>query len=198
MRAQAHTLESIIASLLLLTSIVFALQMTAVTPLSASTSSQHIENQQQGSAEGVLSQAAANGSLRRAVLYWNSSNNEYHDTSDERYYTSNPPPNAFGELLSEAFGSRGIAYNVRVHWRKPGGADGSQLMVYQGAPSDNAVATSRTIVLSDGAQVLNSTMEADGVVNSSSFYMPDGADRDGSSDSAVYNVVEVEVIVWRI
>ncbi len=67
MRAQAHTLEAIVSGMLLLASLVFALQMTAVTPLSASTSSQHIENQQQAIGHGVLASAVAEGALKPAV-----------------------------------------------------------------------------------------------------------------------------------
>lgn len=99
MRAQVHTLESIVAGLLLMASVVFALQMTAVTPLSASTSSQHIENQQQASAEGVLAAAAESGALRRAVLYWDEQEGTFNGTTDGTAYTVNAPPNDFGTML---------------------------------------------------------------------------------------------------
>ena len=67
-RGQAYTLEAIIASVLLISSLVFALQVTVVTPLSASTSNQHIENQQRASAAGVLTAAQETGALKDAVL----------------------------------------------------------------------------------------------------------------------------------
>ena len=72
-RGQIYTLEAVIAAVLLVSSLVFALQVTAVTPLSASTSNQHIENQQRASASGVLTAAEEAGILQDAVLFWNDS-----------------------------------------------------------------------------------------------------------------------------
>jgi hypothetical protein len=190
MRGQVHTLEAIVAALLLLTSVVFALQMTAVTPLSASTSSQHIENQQQASVEGVLASAAENGSLERSILYWNESG--FLNTTTERYYTRNAPPNEFGNSLERQFGSRGIAYNVEVHYKTELGNIKSQQMVYRGAPSDNAVTSSRTVVLTDDTRLYNHT-GARPDTNLTESYMDDIA-----PDGPVYNVVRVEVTVWRI
>ncbi|MFB6178314.1 MAG: hypothetical protein ABEI77_01160 [Halorientalis sp.] len=193
MRGQVHTLEAIVGALLLLTSVVFALQMTAVTPLSASTSSQHIENQQQASIEGVLASAAQSGALRRAVLYWNESRGTFQNTSSEQFYTARTPPNEFGQLLERQFGSRGIAYNVRVKYRTASGNVGEQLMVNQGEPSDNAVTSARTLVLPDDARLYNES----GVRPETSIrdsYMSN----DIAEGSPVYNVVRVEVTVWRI
>lgn len=56
-QSQLHVLEAIIASTLILGVIIFALQATAVTPLTVSTSDQHIETQQQKIADGVLTTA---------------------------------------------------------------------------------------------------------------------------------------------
>ena len=193
MRAQVHTLEAIVAALLLLTSVVFALQMTAVTPLSASTSSQHIENQQQASAEGVLASAVESGALRRAVLYWNETGERFHNTSSETFYTVNAPPNEFGGMLERQFGDRGIAYNVRVYYRTASGNVGEQLMVNQGEPSDNAVMSARTVVLTDDARLYNETGVRPGTTVRDSYMSNDAAE-----NSPVYTVARVEVIVWRI
>jgi len=57
-RAQAHTLEAFAAAILLVAALTFALQATAVTPLSASTSNQHIENQQRAVATDLLATSA--------------------------------------------------------------------------------------------------------------------------------------------
>nr|WP_267163201.1 hypothetical protein [Halovenus salina] len=81
-RGQALTLEAVVGAILMLAAIGFALQMTAVTPLSASTSSQHIENQLQSTSEGVLDTAADTGALREAVLYWNETTGEFHGNAD--------------------------------------------------------------------------------------------------------------------
>jgi len=194
MRAQVHTLEAIVAALLMVTSILFALQITAVTPLSASTSSQHIENQQQAGVEGVLSGAAENDELRPALLFWNDSSGQFHNTSSDDFYTSRAPPNAFGERLDRAFGQQGIGYNVYVIYETAGGGRRVQEMVYQGEPSDNAVRAGRTVTITDDSTLYDhENQETDIPVNASNFYAPDV-----SPDSATYSVLRVEVVVWRI
>jgi len=192
-RGQAHTLEGIIAGFLVLSAIAFALQVTAVTPLSASTSSQHIQNQQRAAAAGVLASAAESGALERSVLYWNESGPRFHDGTIRHGYVSTPPTE-FGQLLDATFERRGIAYNVQVSYSVAGGNYRHTEMVHQGVPSDSAVRASRTLTLTDDDRLL----DADGtpsdttVANSTSFYAPD------VGDGGLYNVVRVEVIVWRI
>ena len=192
-RGQVHALEAVVGGLLLLTSVAFALQITAVTPLSASTSSQHIENQQQSSAEGVLAGAAANGEIERAILAWNESDESFYNTTSRQYYTSRAPPNAFGERLERAFGQNGIAYNVYLTYNASG-SSATKRMVYRGAPSDNAVRTSRSVVLTDDDHLYNHTGgQRPKQLKGSKFYA-----EDVSPGSSVYNVVRVEVVVWRI
>ena len=193
-RGQVHTLEGVVAAMLLLTSVIFALQMTSVTPLSASTSSQHVENQQHASAEGVLATAAETGALRRAVLYWNPAKNRFHDANQGRYYTSAPPDNDLGKMLERAFGTRGIAFNVYVTFQAGDGqATQRQRMIYVGEPSDNAVRASRTVVLSNDARIHDVDGEPTGDrVIDAAFYAPD------VTQGSVYNSLRVEVVVWRI
>jgi hypothetical protein len=193
-RGQVHTLEGVVAAVLILASVVFALQMTSVTPLSASTSSQHIENQQQATAEGVLASAADSGALKRAVLFWDETNNSFHDARDGRFYTRKAPPNELGHLLDRAFGARGIAYNVWASYQAgDGNATRRQEIVFVGAPSDNAVETTRTVVLTDDDRLVHETGKVNGSrLSQADFYTPDIA------SGSVYNVVSVEVVVWRI
>jgi len=189
MRGQAHTLEGTIASLLLLLSLLVALQATAVTPLTASTSSQHIENQLANSARGVLSATEADGELKPAVLYWNETNSSFHNSSSSGFYANEPPDNTFGRMLNETFGSRGIAYNVYLAYN---GSENQVRYVYRGQPSDNAISVSRTVVLFDSDRLRTATGKPNRTVgNASSFYAPDVGQN-------VYNVVTVRVVVWRI
>jgi hypothetical protein len=191
-RAQIHTLEAVVGSLLLVASIAFAMQMTAVTPLSASTSSQHIENQLQSSAEGVLSGAAAAGEIQPATLAWDPKNDSFLATSGDTFYTSQAPPNAFGDRLERAFSDRGIAYNVYVDYSNGGGII-SKRMVYRGEPSDNAVRAAKTVVLTDDDRLRDESMNPTNSLNGSNLYAPDIA-----GPSGTYNVLKVEVVVWRI
>ncbi|MFC7226276.1 hypothetical protein N0B31_02590 [Salinirubellus salinus] len=192
-RGQAHTLEALAGSLLLVGALVFALQVTAVTPLSASTSSQHIENQQQATAAGVLSAAVEEGTLRDAVLYWNDGSDpqRFHDAVGQRYYVDRAPPNGLGTLLDRAFASRAIVYNVYVHYEEDGRRK-PQRMVYRGEPSDNAVSTSVTLTLYDDDVLRNDDGDPTTTsLSSADFYAPD------AHAGGVYNVLEVEVVAWR-
>lgn len=207
-RGQAHTLESVVGAVILLTAIAFALQVTIVTPLSASTSSQHIESQQRSVAQGVLANAADSGALQEAVLYWNDTAGSYHNTPVQRFYTNDPPDNRFGNMLDRAFSQEGIAYNVRVYYQA-GNASGSgrtgineKLMISQGTPSDNAVAATRTIAIRNDDHLVdeNGSLNETTVREANNFYIRNAhTDASGASDgNGLYNVVQVEVIAWRI
>ncbi|WP_338728235.1 hypothetical protein [Haladaptatus sp. DJG-WS-42] len=199
MRAQAHTLEGIIASFLLITGLVFALQATAVTPLSASTSSQHIENQERAIATGVLASALENESLHVAPLYWNNSTYKFHDTTSRQYYVDNlPSALTFGNMLERTFGDSGIAFNVNLVHLTTSGDERTRQLVYRGVPSDNAVTATRLVTIYDDDVLY----DADGnptdytvseAATKDEFYMTDAA-----PDSAVFNVVKIEVVVWRM
>ena len=189
-RGQVHTLEAIVAGLLLTSSIVFALQMTAVTPLSASTSSQHIENQQEASAAGVLATAARNDSLRETVLYWNSTESRFHGATVNGFYTRKLPTE-LGRRLQQTFGDRGIAYNVYVTYYKSGRPQRKPIL-YRGEPTDNAVSAGKTVVIANDTRLLHENMTRGPRINSSNFY----ADKNGAGP--VFDVVRVEVVVWRI
>jgi len=195
MRGQAHTLEAVVASLLLLASLIFALQMTAVTPLSASTSSQHIENQQQATGSGVLAAAAETGSLKTAVLYWNNSTERFHNTNEDLgYYTSGPPDNELGDMLQRSFDKRGIAYNVYLRFQNSDGEPITRRYVYSGVPSDNAVTATHTVVLTDDDHLYDENERRTNTTVTDENVTYPISDTGGT----VYNVVRVEVIAWRI
>ncbi|WP_129115090.1 DUF7288 family protein [Halegenticoccus tardaugens] len=196
-RAQAHTVEAFVAALLLVGGLLFAMQSTAVTPLSASTSNQHIENQQRESASSLLATADERGDLREAVLYWNPDDERFTNASEEGYYADGGPPNRFGEALDAAFADRQIAFNVHVLYHRPDGSVSSKRMVYMGSSSDNAVSAARTVALTDDSRLSSSasdaTLEAIEDDEDEEFYADD-ADADGK----LYNLVEVRLTVWRM
>lgn len=134
-RGQAHTLEAFVAALLLVGGVIFALQATAVTPLSASTSNQHIENELRTDANDLLAVTAANGDLERAVLECDPGNAT----------TRGGPANGFGAALNETFVDRGVAVSVRVIYRNDSGVTFVDPMVDMGDPSDSAVTSSRPV-----------------------------------------------------
>lgn len=193
MRGQAHTLEAVIGGLILLAAVGFAMQMTAVTPLSASTSSQHIENQQQATAQGILAAAASEDGLERTMLYWDNRTGNFHGASEVGYYTGAVPNTSFGEMLERSYGDAGVAYNVYLIFPSESGDRIRKRLMYQGVPSDNAVAASRTVVITDRDRLVDAdgSRNATTVTEASSYFADDVGD-------AVFTVVEVEVVAWRV
>lgn len=197
MRAQAHTLEAVAAGMIVLASVVFALQVTAVTPLSASTASQHIENQQQSSAAGVLDAARERGALGPAVRYWSELNGSLHGSSGGGYTTDEEVRRTtLGRMLFDTFDTRGIAFNIYFSYTTDAGTFVRERFVYSGQPSDNAVTASRPVALYDDDPLYDANETAtDTTVNESATYQslipPD-------SSSGLYNVVRVEVVLWRM
>jgi len=192
-RAQAHTLEAITAALILISSLVFALQVTAVTPLTGSTSSQHIENQQAAVAEGILASAAENGTLESTLLYWNESADNWHNASGDGY-VEGPPETAFGDTLEEMFLDRGIVFDLTLYYVDDDGDRRSEPIVDLGDPSDHASTARRTVTLADDDPLREPDESASSTTLSNASYLVPDAD----PEQTLYSVVEVELVVWRM
>lgn len=194
-RAQAHTLEAFAAALVLVSGVAFALQVTAVTPLTGSASSQHVEHQQAETARGLLAAEAENGTLRPTLLYWNDSSRRFHGATDEGRYPGGDPPIPLGDALNRTFYVRGIAFNLNVYYVEDGDRARREI-VHFGEPSDHAAVARRTVTLTDadrlrgadGAPTATTLAEAN-----ESYFAPDVA-----PDGGLYNVVLIEVVVWRM
>lgn len=195
-RAQAFTIESVAATLLLLGTVVFLTQSTVVGPLTASTSSQQIAEQQRGVAAGMLDAAVRDGLVVPTLLYWDDLNETFHDGDAERYYVGRAPPTAFGALLNETFDEREVTYNVYVRYVDERGEPQRYPVVEQGSPSDDAVRVTRIVTLYDDDVLRDRTGNETNVTLgevADVFYLPDAA-----PGSPVYNVVRVEVTVWPV
>lgn len=198
-RGQSYVLEALGASVIVLAAVVFAIQATAVTPLSVSTASQHVENQERLQAETMLDSAARNGTLRAGLLYWNPENETFVDATQQWYVGDipDPPPNEFLAMLDRVFSDAQIATNVYVTYSTTDGT-GRQRLLYQGVPSDNAVSAGRTVVLYDRDNFADGTGFENQTLNDTStpgfdFYAPNV-----DPNSPVYNVMEVRIVVWRM
>lgn len=194
-RGQAHTLEGVTAALLVVTSIVLALQMTAVTPLTASTANQHIETQERAVAHGVLT-TVGSSALRESTLHWNASSARFAGSGERGFYVGSGPTSdlALLDRLNETFAGTGIAYNVRFVYLGANGEDRrTRRFVYNGEPTENAVSASRPVTLYDGDRVAASGGASAAAVGDATYFAPDAA-----PNSTVYNVVDVEVVVWRM
>ncbi|ESS07056.1 MAG: hypothetical protein A07HB70_00615 [uncultured archaeon A07HB70] len=200
-RGQAYTLEAVVAGTILLATLVFASQAAAVTPLTASTSSQHIENQERAVAEGTLASATENESLVSTLLFYNVSEDTYYETDFNQQYAE-APPTRFGDTLESVFRDRGVAFNVQLSYLVGGEERNQRRLVYMGAPTDSAVSASRVVTLYDTDEVTEPNGSVEGSTGRTlanvtstggdSFYIDD------VSQGPVYNLVEVEVTVWRM
>ncbi|APE95726.1 DUF7288 family protein [Halodesulfurarchaeum formicicum] len=194
-RGQAHALEGIAAALLVLASLTFALQVTAVTPLTASTASQHLQTQGSGVANGVLVTADEADELKETVLYWNESASppRFYDAGTGETYAG-PPPTAFGDRLVATLGETGMVYNVNLRYLSSTGDQRVRTLVDQGNPSDQAVTASRTVVLYDDDQL----RAADGSRTDRTVSETSGYFAHDTAPGPLYNVIRVEVVVWRV
>ena len=208
-RAQAHTLEAFAAAILLVAGLTFALQATAVTPLSASTSNQHIENQQRAVASDLLATSAENGDLQAAILRWNPENETFASSPpavDGDGYTRAGGPNGFeaalggfGGTLNRTFIDRRIAVNVELrHYNTTARTERKTTsLIDMGTPSDNAVAATRTLALASDANLTapgyeNSTLGGVADETDSEFYAAD------TGSGRLFAYVEVRIVVWRM
>lgn len=200
-KGQIHTLEAVAAAVLILTGVLFAQSVTTVTPMTASTASQHSENQQGEIVKGFTTTVNQNDTLKDTILYWNNSDEEYHNTSnDVIYYIVDTPESEFGQKAAENFIDRGLGLRVDLIYYQEDNDGNLELettpyMDY-GTPSNHAYTTTTTVPLYDSDVLINqdrsesSTQLSDG---SSTFYM-----EDIDPDSNLYNVVKVKITIWRI
>lgn len=189
MRGQAHTLEGVAAALVVVLAVAFTLQATAVTPLTASTASQHIETQHEQAAAGLLETASDDGSLSETLRYWNDSRAAFRNAGRRGFYVGSTPNTSFGRDLGETFGERAVAYNLNAYYVDGNGDRRLRRVVYNGKPSADAVAATRLVTLYDDQRVTG----ADGgpTLENASYFGPDDPGR-------AYGIVEVEVVVWRM
>ena len=195
-RGQAHTLEAFTAALLLVTGLIFATQATAVTPLSASTSNQHVENQAAIAAQDVLSTAGESGDLKAALLYYDGGG--FVNASDDGTYTGVPPEShPLHDSLAEAFGDRQIAFDIDVYYPEDGGNETDHVtMVDMGSPSDNAAtATARVTLYGDDRFGDTAQTEVLAENGSASYFAPPV---DGERPAVLYTVVEVRITAWQM
>ncbi|WP_328767166.1 DUF7288 family protein [Haloarcula nitratireducens] len=186
-------MEAFTAALLVLGAVLFTLQATAITPLTASTSNERVENQQRTLAKDLLTTTDANGALRDAAVFWDTNTGQFDGAPDVGFYASGGPPNQFGTALNETFRAKRIAFNVYVSYQEPDGSSSRETMVYMGTPSNHAVVATHTVPLFDDTQLTASgatqTLEA----ANASFYAEDVA-----PNSPLYTVTEVRLVVWQM
>ncbi|SNR51132.1 DUF7288 family protein [Halorubrum vacuolatum] len=202
-RGQAHTLEAFVAALLLVTGLIFATQATAVTPLSASTSNQHVENQGEIAAADLLATTKERGDLKQGLLAWNESDREFTGATNADHYSGLMPQDEhpLSDPLDEAFDSRQVAFNIDVYGpAEPGETRERQRLVNMGEPSDNAAtAATRVTLYTDDRLFDPDGDDLDGAYNGTPLGESDAFFIEGEEDGQLlYAVVEVRITVWQL
>lgn len=193
-RGQVFTLEAFIAALLVLSSVAFALSVTAATPLSASTASQHVETQQAAVGGGLLGAAQATDLIRPTLLGWDDGIGQFHGAADRGFHRTCAFGTDFGRLLEASLQDHGIACNVGLSHLTVTGEVRHDRLVYLGEPSANAVRVRTSVVLYDDDILIDAagSPTTTRLVDAQTFYAADAAPTD-----RLYNVIVVEVSLWR-
>ncbi len=195
-KAQLHTLEAVIASMMVVGIIIFTVQATSLTPLTASTANSHIEAQLQTIGQDMMnalsySPYGHSSDLKNDILNWDGdsyvwSGAEYRATGNQSHSLEN---SSLAESLDMIAVRRGIAHNVHFTWVNEDGIVLSRRYIYNGDPSNNAVVISKMIHLCE-AEIGNATefRERTGIPS---------ADPDTPSTD-FYNIVNVKMTLWRM
>jgi hypothetical protein len=209
-RGQAFTLEGFVASIVLLSAVLFALQATVITPTSGGQVSESTRGQLSTEASDLMDALADDPetNFANAIRRWDATGQVFDGAVDDSsgYGSEGPPPELFDEAFEETFTERGYTYNLVFHYRGGNVSDlndggGTLALVYRGPPAPDAVSVSQTVTLFDNTtldQEVNNddrqlweydTDPSDG--DDGYFPIPDAAPR-----SPLYNVVEVRLTVW--
>ncbi|TGC07302.1 DUF7288 family protein [Methanolobus halotolerans] len=197
--AQLHTLEALMALLLIIGVIVFTVQATSLTPLTSSTANAHIEAQLQILGQDILNsldyaEYGQDSPLKKDILDWNGAqytwnSTEYHANTNRVVNSSEIMLNSSTATILESIAiKKGIAHNLEITWIEKSGTSRSMPYIYNGEPSDNAVIVTKRVLLSDS--------DFPGT-NSSDFRSNTGiVDADDTTD--FYNLIDVKLTMWRM
>ncbi|WP_255170023.1 DUF7288 family protein [Natrononativus amylolyticus] len=209
-RGQAYTLEGFIGAIIVLMAVLFALQAVVITPTTGGAVDRSSQAQTQQEVQDALIVTENEGELSQLVRYWNAS----EDPEEQEFYRSNAPAETtaytadrfsdedvleerslLGNILEERFGERGQNYNVElVYQDSDGEAEDDLYLVYQGSPSSTAVTASYTVTLYE-YQDFRTPDHSGSLENADEFNYPI-PNEPTEDDGAIYNVVEVRVVVW--
>jgi hypothetical protein len=191
--AQMHTLEAVMAALIMVGVIVFAVEATSLTPLTSSTANAHIEAQMQTMGQDMLNALSYapyghTSALKSDVTNWDGKEYVWNGTAYESRASGNLTltNSSLVDMFTFVTTPRGIAHNVHFAWINEDGVSISRPYIYNGDPSDNAVIISKKVTLSDYE-----------VANVSSF-AANTAIPDIDNSTGFYNIVNVKMTLWRM
>jgi len=213
-RGQAFTLEGIISAVIVLTALLYALQAVVITPTTGGTVDQGVRSELQRQADDILSIAGGDddGRMSELTRNWSQSRRTFYGAVNPNIGFGNQRlPGEFGTLLNETFDSRDRQYNVVMRYLPKNASKGIQqtAIAARGTPSDSSVTATYRVTLYDNMTLTSPTagsaelwqydtcptVNGDDCPDSESYqsgYYP----VPNAVDGAVYNVVEIRVIVW--
>lgn len=207
-RGQAYTLEGLVASVAVLTAVLYGLQVVDLGPWTSEATAETTELETQ--AEDVLDMAAEEGSLSRVVRCYPVGKDSFGGGDpgnlSRRTYLE--------RLLNQTFDEQDRDYNVYVAYWTDDGRERVTVSTNRSdagsgfvSPSDAAAVASRTVTVYDTEPLLanRSGRDCDGRaappgsgsiadyndVPGQQFYMEETA-----PDSTLYTVAEVRLVVW--
>lgn len=197
-KGQIHTIEGFTAAFILILAMMYGVQSIAITPTSSSTASQEVELNNYKLTDDILASSNANGELREALLYWNTSSESFEDTGPEDGHyrgtsssglMGNPVPENLGlhETLNKTLTQRGIAYNIDLRC-----GESQERYAENGQASNHAVTATTTVVLHEHDRIHYDGGEQR--LDDADNFVCDNV----SDDSSVYSVIEVRLTAWRM
>lgn len=191
-KGQMHTLEGAMASIIMLVVVVFVVQGTTLTPLSSSSTNQHVQLELENFGSDLLSSLdytknpLSNSSLKNSILAWNGleyvwDGSRYVDV--ENYDTTMDTD--LTKALNFTLNRWGVAYNIEIVYVDNNGMT-TKAMIWNGNPSDNSICVSKMIALHD-VDIIGRPQFKSGTM------IPD---LDPESD--FYNLVDVRLTLWRM
>jgi len=193
-RAQAFTLEGFIASVVVLTAILLALQALVLTPTTGGQVDAEVRDNLGTQASDILVLSAHNGS-RDLSHHLRQFSNESRGTwvgdsqSLARGYGDDQPLSpertVLGDALNRTFKQRGFSYNVRLEYlsaTEPNETD-TVPMVFRGVPTEESVSVTYTVVLYDSETLtVPASEDADCANKRIEEIVAGGPDFNGSGD----------------
>lgn len=193
-RGQIYTIEGTVAAILLLVAVFFALQATAATPTSGA--GEEVTAKQAVAEDALVAiDNAENESLSYLVRYWVPK----IETEDGRtigpgfeagvYENTSVKP-----ILGSTFTNRSFEYNLYVdYYNETTEKIETEPIRVAGQPDDSAVTATRSVALFDDDELTGPANETGYTVSDeeADFYVDDA-----ETDSIVFGVVEVRLVVW--
>jgi hypothetical protein len=190
-KGQMHTIEGVMAALIMLLVLVLVVKSTAITPLSSSTTNKHVQLELMNMGNDLLSSLdyTANpndiSTLKVSVLDWDGdeyiwSGQVYRSTNGTRILD-----NDLTRDLNFTFTSYGVAYDVEVIYLDGNNTAIEKPMIWNGDASDNSITVTKVIALHNSD------------VNAYPAFKNTGIpDIDQKTD--FYNMVNVRLTLWRM